>query len=105
MPEGIRSSPEGRVVYVAAMKANGVFLVDPVTFARVGFIATGKGTHGIYPSRDGRLLYVSNRGWNTPAGGRRGPGSVTVLDPATRQIAATSRGPRRGSPGMGDRDA
>ncbi len=105
MPQDIRSSPDGRVFYVADMKANGVFLVDPVRFARVGFIATGKGTHGIYPSRDGRLLYVSNRGWNTPAGGRHGPGSVTVLDPATQRIVATWRIPGGGSPDMGNVNA
>src|SRR5437667_309644 len=48
MAQDIRSSPDGRVFYVADMKANGVFLVDPEGFRRLGFIATGKGTHGIY---------------------------------------------------------
>lgn len=102
MPQDIRSSPDGRVFYVADMKANGVFLVDPAAFRRIGFIATGKGAHGIYPSRDGRLLYVTNRGWNTPAGGPHGPGSVTALDPATRQIVATWPIPGGGSPDMGN---
>src|SRR5439155_829279 len=64
MPQDIRASPDGRVFYVADMMANGVHLVDPDAFRRVGFIATGKGTHGIYPSRDGRRMYISNRGWN-----------------------------------------
>src|SRR5437879_2774045 len=94
--------PDGRVFYVADMMANGVFLVDPAAFRRVGFIATGKGAHGIYPSRDGRLLYVSNRGWNTVGGRRRGPGSVTVLDPATQAIVATWPVPGGGSPDMGN---
>ena len=102
MPQDIRSSPDGRVFYVADMKANGVFLVDPEGFRRVGFIPTGRGTHGIYPSRDGRLLYITNRGWNTTAGGRRGPGSVTVLDPRTEQIVATWAVPGGGSPDMGN---
>src|SRR5213080_4901351 len=102
MPQDIRSSPDGRVFYVADMKANGVFLVDPDAFRRVGFIPTGRGTHGIYPSRDGRLLYITNRGWNTTAGGRRGPGSVTVLDPRTEQIVATWVVPGGGSPDMGN---
>ena len=102
MPQDIRSSPDGRVFYVADMKANGVFLVDPEAFRRVGFIPTGRGTHGIYPSRDGRLLYITNRGWNTTAGGRRGPGSVTVLDPRTEQIVATWPVPGGGSPDMGN---
>jgi len=102
MPQDIRSSPDGRVFYVADMKAGGVFLVDPEAFRRIGFIATGRGTHGIYPSRDGRLLYITNRGWNTTAGGRRGPGSVTVLDPRDRQIVATWPVPGGGSPDMGN---
>ncbi len=102
MPQDIRSSPNGRVFYVADMRANGVYLVDPQAFRRIGFVATGKGTHGIYPSRDGRLLYISNRGWNTTAGGRRGPGSVTVLDPATQRIVATWPVPGGGSPDMGN---
>jgi len=102
MPQDIRSSPDGRVFYVADMKANGVFLVDPEALRRIGFIATGRGTHGIYPSRDGRLVYITNRGWNTTAGGRRGPGSVTVLDPRTEQIVATWPVPGGGSPDMGN---
>src|SRR5437899_11661648 len=102
MPQDIRSSPDGRVFYVADMKANGVYLVDPVGFRRLGFIATGKGTHGIYPSRDGRFMYITNRGWNTTAGGRHGPGSISVLDPRTRRVVATWPGPGGGSPVMGN---
>ena len=98
MPQDIRSSPDGRVFYVADMAANGVHLLDPDAFRRIGFIGTGRGTHGIYPSRDGRLMYISNRGWNTVAGGRHGPGSITVLDPATQKIVATWPVPGGGSP-------
>jgi DNA-binding beta-propeller fold protein YncE len=101
MPQDIRSSPDGKVFYVADMMTNGVFLIDPVAFKRIGFVATGKGAHGIYPSRDGKLLYVSNRGWNTVYGGPRGPGSVSVLDPATQKVVATWPLPGGGSPDMG----
>src|SRR5439155_1499845 len=59
-------------------------------------------THGIYPSRDGRRMYISNRGWNTTAGGRHGPGSITVLDAATERIVATWPVPGGGSPDMGN---
>jgi len=61
MPQDIRSSPDGRVFYVADMKADGVFLVDPAALKQIGFLATGKGTHGLIPSRDGHLLYATNR--------------------------------------------
>jgi len=70
------------------MKANGVFLVDSEGFRRLGFIATGKGTHGIYPSRDGRFMYVTNRGWNTTAGGT----SRTRVHQRARPADATRRG-------------
>src|SRR4029077_12749931 len=102
MPQDIRSSPDGMVFYVADMKGGGVFVVDPIAFARVGFIKTGTGAHGLYPSRDGTRLYVTNRGWNTTAGGRRGPGSISVLDFATRRVVARWPVPRGGSPGLGN---
>lgn len=102
MPQDIRSSPDGRVFYVADMKADGVYLVDPVPLRRIGFLKTGRGAHGLYPSRDGRQLYVTNRGWNTTAGGRHGPGSISVLDFASDSIVATWPIPHGGSPDMGN---
>jgi YVTN family beta-propeller protein len=102
MPQDIRSSPDGRVFFVADMKADGVRLIDPVSLAQVGFIHTGKGTHGLYPSRDGRLLYVTNRGWNTLRAGRHGEGSISVVDPVSRQVVATWPVPGGGSPDMGN---
>src|SRR2546423_600335 len=58
MPQDIRASPDGHVFYVADMIANGVYLVDPDAFRRVGVVATGKGTHRHYPGQDGRRLYI-----------------------------------------------
>jgi YVTN family beta-propeller protein len=102
MPQDIRSSPDGTVFYVADMKSGGIFLVDPIAFTQVGFIETGVGPHGLYPSRDGTQLYVTNRGWTTVMGGHHGPGSIAVLDFATRKIVATWSLPRGGSPDMGN---
>src|SRR5207253_8783229 len=68
----------------------------------VGSVAAGKATHGIYPSRDGRRMDISKRGCDTAAGGRDGPGSITVLDPTTQRIVATSPVPAGGSPDMGN---
>jgi YVTN family beta-propeller protein len=62
MPQDIRASPDGKRFYVADMMADGVHVVDLESFRQVGFIETGKGTHGLYPSRDGKKLYVANRG-------------------------------------------
>jgi YVTN family beta-propeller protein len=102
MPQDIRSSPDGTVFFVADMTGGGLILIDPIAFTRIGFIATGIGTHGLYPSRDGTRLYVTNRGWNTTGGGRRGPGSISVLDFSTRQVVAQWPVPGGGSPDMGN---
>jgi len=80
MPQDIRVSPEGWVFFVADMHADGVFLIDGDKFRELGFIATGIGTHGLYPSRDASKLYVANRGSHRVDGSPHGRGSVSVLD-------------------------
>jgi YVTN family beta-propeller protein len=102
MPQDIRISPDGKVFYVADMMADGVFVVDGATFKEIGFIATGKGTHGLYPSRDGRKLYVANRGSNKIHGPSHGKGSVSVIDFATGKVEANWPIPGGGSPDMGN---
>ncbi len=102
MPQDIRISPNGKTFFVADMKAGGVFLIDAETFTEVGFIKTGVGTHGLYPSRDATRLYVANRGSSRVHGPPRGQGSVSVLDFATRRIVATWPIPGGGSPDMGN---
>jgi YVTN family beta-propeller protein len=102
MPQDIRVSPDGKLFYVADMMANGVFVVNGETFTEIGFVATGVGTHGLYPSRDGKKLYVTNRGSNKIHGPPHGKGSVSVLDFATRKVEATWPIPGGGSPDMGN---
>lgn len=102
MPQDIRVSPDGKVFYVADMVADGVFLIDGDEFKQIGFIPTGIGTHGLYPSRDGTKLYVTNRGANVPTGRRHGPGSISVIDFASRAVVATWPIPGGGSPDMGN---
>ena len=77
-------------------------VVDGATFLQIDFIATGIGTHGLYPSRDGKKLYVANRGSNKIHGPPRGKGSVSVVDFATRKVDATWPIPGGGSPDMGN---
>jgi YVTN family beta-propeller protein len=103
MPQDIRLSADGKVFYVADMMNDGVFLIDGDSFSEVGFIATGIGTHGLVVSRDGSGLYVANRGThNMEQGHPNGPGSVTVIDFATRSIVAQWPVPGGGSPDMGN---
>jgi YVTN family beta-propeller protein len=102
MPQDIRISPDGKLYYVADMMADGVFVIDGDAFQEIGFIATGKGTHGLYPSRDGRKLYVANRGSNRIHGPAHGKGSVSVVDFATDKVVANWPVPGGGSPDMGN---
>ena len=102
MPQDIRISPDGKVFYVADMMADGVYLIDGDGFKKIGFIETGVGTHGLYPSRDGTKLYVANRGSNRVHGAHHGKGSVSVIDFATRKVVANWPIPGGGSPDMGN---
>ncbi|HZQ61106.1 MAG TPA: hypothetical protein VFC24_07150 [Casimicrobiaceae bacterium] len=102
MPQDIRVSPDGKLFYVADMMADGVFVVDGDAFKEIEFIRTGVGTHGLYPSRDGRKLYVANRGSNKIHGKRNGKGSVSVIDFGTRKVDVTWPIPGGGSPDMGN---
>jgi YVTN family beta-propeller protein len=82
MPQDIKIDPAGKVWYVSDMDKNGVHLINGDTFKEIGFIPTGPEAHGLYPSRNAHVLYVSNRG------GARDQGSVSVIDFATRKVIA-----------------
>jgi DNA-binding beta-propeller fold protein YncE len=90
MPQDVKLSPDGRTFFVADMAAGGVWLVDARKFRIHGFIRTGAGAHGLYPSRDARRLYVTNRA----------AGTISVLSFATHRIVATWHIPN-GTPDMG----
>ncbi len=91
MPQDVKTSPDGKIFYVADMLANGVYLIDPDKFAIVGFIPTGRGAHGLYPSRDSKLLYVSNRD----------EGTISLISFADRKVINKWTIPGGGSPDMG----
>jgi DNA-binding beta-propeller fold protein YncE len=104
MPQDVRLTPDGTAFYVADMMHGGLWVLSADGSAVVGSIPTGVGTHGIYPSRDGRLMYVSNRGRRAGDEGRRsreGDGSVSVVDPSVGKVVATWTIPGGGSPDMG----
>ena len=102
MPQDVRISPDGKLFFIADMMADGVHVVDGDTFKQIGFILTGVGAHGIYPSRDGKSMYVANRGSNKIRGTPNGKGSVSVIDFATRTVTKTWAIPGGGSPDMGN---
>ena len=102
MPQDIRSAPDGKRFFVADMHADGVHVIDPDAFVQVGFIPTGLGAHGLYPSRDGKSLYVANRGSHEIRGPKLGNGGVAVIDFATQTITHRWSVPGGGSPDMGN---
>jgi DNA-binding beta-propeller fold protein YncE len=91
MPQDVKLSPDGRTFYVADMNSGGVWLIDARKLKVIRFQPTGGGAHGLYPSRDSRFLYVSNRG----------EGSISVISFATGRPVKKWRLPGGGSPDMG----
>jgi YVTN family beta-propeller protein len=102
MPQDIRISPDGKRFFVADMDSDGVYLIDAATFKQTGFIPTGRGAHGLYPSRDGKKLYVTNRGTHMGDTKAKGAGSIGVIDFATAKLEKTWPIPGGGSPDMGN---
>jgi len=102
MPQDIRISPDGTVFFVADMEADGVYIIDAQAFKQIGFIPTSRGSHGLYPSRDGKKLYVTNRGTHMGETKPRGMGSISVIDFATRKVEKNWPIPGGGSPDMGN---
>jgi YVTN family beta-propeller protein len=91
MPQDVRLSPDGRTFLVADMARGGVWLIDAHAFRVRGFVHTGAGAHGIYPSRDAAVFYVSNRM----------AGTISVLDARSLRVSKVWRLPGGGSPDMG----
>jgi DNA-binding beta-propeller fold protein YncE len=90
-PQDVKLSPDGRTVYVADQQNGGLWEIDPVTFRVIGFLRTGSGAHGLYPSRDSKVMYVSNRA----------AGSISVVSFRTRRVIKTWQLPQPASPDMG----
>ena len=63
MPQDVSCRPTARIFYIADMMAERrARSRRRRRSSSVGFLATGKGAHGLYFSRDSKWLYVSNRG-------------------------------------------
>ena len=91
MPQDVKLAPDGKLFYVADMNANGLWEIDGRRLRVVGFLPTGLGVHGLYPSRNGKLLYATNRS----------AGTISVISFRTRRVIATWSIPG-GSPDMGN---
>jgi DNA-binding beta-propeller fold protein YncE len=90
-PQDVKLSPDGRTLYVADQQNGGLWEIDATRFKVIGFLRTGAGAHGLYPSRDSRVLYVSNRA----------AGTISVVSFRTRREIRTWQLPQPASPDMG----
>lgn len=90
-PQDVKLSPDGRTLYAADQVSGGVWEINPYTFRVIGFLHTGAGAHGLYPSRDARVMYVSNRI----------AGTISLVSFKTRRVVATWQIPLPASPDMG----
>ena len=91
-PQDVKLSPDGRTLYTADMGDGGLWEIDPSTFRLIGFLHTGVGAHGLYPSRDASVMYVSNRM----------AGTISSVSFKTRRVVATWQLPLPASPDMGN---
>ena len=91
-PQDIKLAPDGSVYYIADSDSNGVWVLNGAATKVLRHIATGRGAHGLYLSRDGKKLYVTNRL----------EGTVSVLDAYTGRKETKWVIPGGGSPDMGN---
>ncbi|MGW1377216.1 YVTN family beta-propeller repeat protein [Streptomyces sp. NPDC002446] len=91
MPQDVKISPDGRTWYIADMMADGIWVLNGDTFEQPKLMPTGKGTHGLYVSRDSKTMYISNRG----------EGSISLLDFRTGELNGKWHIRGGGSPDMG----
>jgi DNA-binding beta-propeller fold protein YncE len=92
VPQDVKLSPDGRLFYVADMARGGLWEIDGRRWLILGFLPTGRGTHGLYTSRDAQYLYATNRS----------EGSVSVVSFRTRRVVKKWLIPGGGSPDMGN---
>ena len=97
MPQDVKISPDGSTYYIADMMSNGLWIMssDPSKFGKFTYLATGKGAHGLYVTRDGKNLLISNRE----------EGSISVLRFSDNKLIHKWKIPGGGSPDMGNLSA
>ncbi|HEU5156337.1 MAG TPA: YncE family protein [Streptosporangiaceae bacterium] len=89
--QDIKLAPDGTFFYVSDMARGGVWTIDAQRLRPTAFIPTGAGAHGLIPSRDGRVLYVTNQS----------DGTISLIDVAAGQVVRQWPLPGDGSPDMG----
>ena len=94
MPADVFVTPDDKHLLLGLTGGDGVEVYDVAGGKApelVKKIATGKGAHGLYVSRDSREMYVSNRG----------EGTISIFDFARNKLTKKWVLPGGGSPDMG----
>lgn len=91
MPQDVKISPDGKTFYIADMMAHSVWVLDAEKFTTPTLLATGKGAHGLYISRDSQEMYIPNRG----------EGSISIFNFKQNKLTKKWWLPDGGSPDMG----
>ncbi|MEI7723153.1 MAG: YncE family protein [Actinomycetota bacterium] len=92
MPQDVKISPDGKTFFMADMASDGIWIMPADNFGHLTFLKTGKGTHGLYVTRDAKNLLITNRE----------EGSVSVLRFTDNKLIAKWKIPGGGSPDMGN---
>lgn len=82
-------SADGRLLFVSALTANEVQVIDTARAAFVGSFATGDWPHVLEPSPDGRLIYNGSLGNQLLPSGMDGKKQITVADAHTFAVVRT----------------
>jgi DNA-binding beta-propeller fold protein YncE len=90
-PQDVKLSPDGHTVYTADQQNGGVWEIAASSFRVIGFLKTGAGAHGLYPSRNAKVMYVSNRQ----------AGSISVVSFRSKRVIQKWQLPLPASPDMG----
>jgi YVTN family beta-propeller protein len=90
MPQDVKISPDGKTFYIADMMSDGVWIMK-APWSTLTLLKTGKGSHGLYVTRDSQKMIITNRN----------EGTISILRFSDNKLIAKWKIPGGGSPDMG----
>jgi hypothetical protein len=90
MPQDVKISPDGKTFYIADMMSDGVWIMK-APWSTLTLLKTGKGSHGLYVTRDSQNMIITNRN----------EGTISILRFSDNKLIAKWKIPGGGSPDMG----
>ena len=90
MPQDVKISPDGKTFYIADMMSDGLWIMK-APWSTLTLLKTGKGSHGLYVTRDSQNMIITNRN----------EGTISILRFSDNKLIAKWKIPGGGSPDMG----